>query len=461
MRKKEVLTPKNSVNPTPVSVVGNDKPTVGNDQKSSKNTTIYKCTHCKKPYFTLPEVQNHNCVKEAQRKNQLAGKANDSTNENSGNSSANPTKKNEVTIYKCSLCEKPFLTLPEVRSHNCTKGEKSSPKTGQSPQNPKKDVTIYKCSLCQNPFLTIQEARNHDCPKANTKKSTSNPDPKTAEKSNNQVGGVTIKKPIQPVKKPTTPTEDVCFVSVDEPIDNNAKTKSSPKPVQNPKQSNSPKVYVQNSKASSSPKVTIEKPKQSAEQTTVFVDDWIKNKSPNNTPKPVENVKTSTTPNVTTNKVLYGKIKPKPAEPVDMTADYMSALNEDATFDFAENNAKESPKTSTSPQVSSNEEPAENVADDIKTALNEDFLFDFVDCEGEMIGIDEEDKIAAEATNTQNVDKSTNSSTKVIGNSVNNNQKEPLKVNSRIEVQISQGKDSYLPGKQFVHDLDHFDTRTA
>ena len=145
-----------------------------------------------------------------------------------------------------------------------------------------------------------------------------------------------------------------------------------------------------------------------------------------------------------------------------MTADYMSALNEDATFDFAENNAKESPKTSTSPKASSNEEPAENVADDIKTALNEDFLFDFVDCEGEMIGIDEEDKIAVEATNTQkNVEKTTNSSTTVIANSANNNQKEPLKVNSRIEVQISQGKESYLPGKQFVHDLDHFDTRTA
>ena len=36
-------------------------------------------------------------------------------------------------------------------------------------------------------------------------------------------------QPAQPIKKePTTPTEDVCFVSVDEPVDNNAKTKSSP-----------------------------------------------------------------------------------------------------------------------------------------------------------------------------------------------------------------------------------------
>ena len=97
-------------------------------------------------------------------------------------------------------------------------------------------------------------------------------------------------KPIQPVKKPTAPTEDVCFVSVDEPVDHNATTKSSPKAVQNPKPNNSPKVYVQNSKTSSTSKVTIEKPKQSAEQTTVFVDDWIKNKSPYNAPKLVENV---------------------------------------------------------------------------------------------------------------------------------------------------------------------------
>lgn len=475
----QVISRKSTVEKPSQSVVNDSTPgktpVVKNDEKSNKNATIYKCTHCQQPFFSLPEVQNHRCVKEAQKNNQNGGKNNNSTKEKSSNET-----KNEVTIYKCSLCEKPFLTLPEVRNHDCTKEAKNSPKNGQNPQNGKKDVTIYKCSLCQNPFLTIQEARDHDCPKANSKKPTTKSEPtKTAEKPKTQVG-VSIKKPIQSVKKPAAPTEDVVFVDVDEPFNDN--TKTSQKPVQNPKTTS--QKPVRNPKTSTSPKVSGEKPKQSGEQTMVFVDvaePFHHNNSRQNSPKPVEKAKTSTTP-----KVLYGKLKPKPVEPVDMTADYMSALNEDATFDFAEGNSEDNakpvdnPMTSTTPQVTDNKtndtESVQNyTAEDISTALNQEFLFDFVDCSDEMIGIDEEDKIAVDNTDNQ---KNADSGTKVIDKSgdknetavktateVNNGQKEVLKVNSRVEatkkpIQMSEGKNSYLPRRNFVHDMDHFDTQS-
>merc|ERR550534_221828 len=125
-----------------------------------------------------------------------------------------------------------FLTLPEVKNHTCSQTKPPQNKNGNQSGAAKKDVTIYKCSLCQKPFLTIQEARNHDCPAQQKTAKKPEQKPKSTQIQSPKPATLQTTPPVSnkptfnkwaenhgknssnvvAAKKPDPPTDDICFV---------------------------------------------------------------------------------------------------------------------------------------------------------------------------------------------------------------------------------------------------------
>ena len=315
-----------------------------NDEKlataaAKKQETIYKCSNCQKLFNTLTSIRQHDCAVQAQaakKQSQQAEKSKQETEKSIKNpSSKSASASDEVTIYKCSLCEKPFLTLPEVKNHTCSQTKPPQNKNGNQSGAAKKDVTIYKCSLCQKPFLTIQEARNHDCPAQQ----------KTAKKPEQKPKSTQIQSP-KPSQSPKPAT-----LQTTPPVAN--------KPTFN-------KWAENHGKKSSSPTVAAAKKPDPTTDEIEFVDCGFDDEA-NETQKEPQLLEKSQT-------------QDQAADQSMVFVDVAETFDQDETSAAAENTKEnqDNPK-----------QPTTDHQADINAALSNEFLFDFVDCSDEFIGFEE------------------------------------------------------------------------
>ena len=341
--------------PTPKNNSENDEKLARDAAK--KQETIYKCSNCQKLFNTLTSIRQHDCAVQAQaakKQSQQAEKSKQETEKNIKNPSKSASASDEVTIYKCSLCEKPFLTLPEVKNHTCSQTKPPQNKNGNQSGAAKKDVTIYKCSLCQKPFLTIQEARNHDCPAQQ----------KTAKKPEQKPKSTQIQSP-KPATLQTTP-----------PVSN--------KPTFN--------KWAENHGKNSSNVVAAKKPDPPTDD-ICFVDCGFDDEDTNENPKEPKVVEKSQN------------------ESQDQAAD-QSMVFVDVAEPFDDNDTSAAAKN-TQENQDNPKEPSFDHAD-INAALSNEFLFDFVDCSDEFIGF-EENETTESQENQKQVEKAVETNHKQIG----------------------------------------------
>ena len=369
--------------PTPKNNSENDEKLARDAAK--KQETIYKCSNCQKLFNTLTSIRQHDCAVQAQaakKQSQQAEKSKQETEKSIKNPSKSASASDEVTIYKCSLCEKPFLTLPEVKNHTCSQTKPPQNKNGNQSGAAKKDVTIYKCSLCQKPFLTIQEARNHDCPAQQ----------KTAKKPEQKPKSTQIQSP-KPATLQTTP-----------PVSN--------KPTFN--------KWAENHGKNSSTVVAAKKPDPPTDD-ICFVDcgfdDEDTNKKPKE-PKVVEKSQTESQDQAADQSMIFVDV----AEPFD-----------DNDTSAAEENTKENQDNP--------KEPSFDQAD-INAALSNEFLFDFVDCSDEFIGFEENETTESQESQKQ-VEKTVETNHKQIGQYVPSS---AIKNTQQSKVTVNPYKKLYLTG---------------
>ena len=373
--------------PTPKKNSENDEK-LAQQAANKKSETIYKCSNCQKLFNTLTSIRQHDCAVQAQaakKQSQQAEKSKQETEKNIKNPSKSAS--DEVTIYKCSLCEKPFLTLPEVKNHTCSQTKPPQNKNGNQSGAAKKDVTIYKCSLCQKPFLTIQEARNHDCPAQQ----------KTGKKPEQKPKATQIQSP-KPSQSPKPTT-----LQTTPPVSN--------KPTFN--------KWAENHGKNSSNVVAAKKPDPPTDD-ICFVDCGFDDADTNEKPKEPKLVEKSQT------------------ESQDQVAD-QSMVFVDVAEPFHDNDTSAAAEN-TQENQDNPEEPSFDQTD-INAALSNEFLFDFVDCSDEFIGFEENETTESQESQKQ-VEKTVETNHKEIDQHVPS----AIKNTQQSKVTVNPYKKLYLTG---------------